>query len=220
MEAKIVTLLKEEFEQQFQVEINQYLPENGVVNFVRLGNGLEYKIHLRFDLKFRSFYQVSGLISNSAISQLFKEAIGDLMVFDTAILFLNKVPDWQGHMQGMANYDLTQLAGMDGLLKRLVQYIVKFIIPFFDSYSKLVDINEMIINGIPESEYKDYIPGQEKNLKVLSIMKLCGNLRYDAFKEKVFRNYEKGAAKNPERYGKHLQALKNLTSHLESFNLD
>lgn len=64
------------------------------------------------------------------------------------------------------------------------KHIETYVEPYFESYQSLQDINDKIIEAIPENKWSDYFFG-ETNLKATIIMKLCNNPRYESFTKMV-----------------------------------
>ncbi len=79
-----------------------------------------------------------------------------------------------------------------------IQYMEKYMNPFFESITSLQEINDKIVDGFPEDRWRDFFYG-ETRFKVTVIMKLCNNPRYETFsqtsKEMMYNLfYNKGIA--------------------------
>ena len=97
----------------------------------------------------------------------------------------------------------------------IVKHIKDITIPFFAKYKDINVINEKIINEVPDDDYTNYIPGQT-NFKVLIIMKLCGNPKYEGFKNWALDAYKRGAEIDANLYGVDYKTLNSLVAYLDS----
>ncbi|SHG65332.1 hypothetical protein SAMN05444372_108102 [Flavobacterium micromati] len=97
----------------------------------------------------------------------------------------------------------------------IATHIETYVLPFFAKVPNLQTINDEVINKVPQQDYTKYIKGST-TYKVLIIMKLCHNTKFDEFKNWALDAYEKEIPKNPEKWTKALMDLKSLIMYLES----
>lgn len=100
--------------------------------------------------------------------------------------------------------------------EEVYEYLRTYHFPFFERVSSLQVVNDEIINKVPKEEYGNYIPGRFMNAKVLIIMKLCNNPRYNEFRDWALGAYAKGVEVNPDRYLEDFKIIKSLKEYLDS----
>ena len=86
------------------------------------------------------------------------------------------------------------------IMKLIMGNIKEYHFLFFERVSSLQVVNDEIIDKVPKEEYGNYITGRFMNVKVLIIMKLCANPRYEEYKNWAIGAYKKGVESNPDRY--------------------
>lgn len=92
-----------------------------------------------------------------------------------------------------------------------------FLHPFIDYYSDLNIINVEIIEKYTSDEWSNFIPG-ETIFKVLVIMKLCNNNRYNDFLTEYKSNIENAISNGNIRYLNYYNQLVKLTEYLKTDN--
>jgi len=94
------------------------------------------------------------------------------------------------------------------------EIIERFALPFFDRNTTLKFINDEIIDKTPLEKMNEIIPG-ETVFKIIIIMRLCGNNRYnefvDMFKNRIIKAIQSGAIK----YEAYYQKLEKLLHYLK-----
>jgi len=95
------------------------------------------------------------------------------------------------------------------------EIIERYALPFFEQYTTLQQVNDNLINTIPQMKLGRIIPGK-MSLKKLIIMSLCNNPNYDEYKSWYFNivksDYESGDPESQFLYPK----LVELISYLEN----
>jgi len=97
------------------------------------------------------------------------------------------------------------------------EIIERFALPFFDRNTTLKFINDEIIDKTPLEKMNEIIPG-ETVFKIIIIMRLCGNNRYDEFvtkyKNRIVNAIQSGATK----YESYYQKLEKLLEYLNKIS--
>jgi len=173
-------------------------------------------VRLAFSLNNNAFVQVNSFISFPAVLDILKRFI------DIKTDFIEEVvknyyikSEWSSLMENLCKLPLKPQAEKDVFKNSLLQHVDEYILPFFERIPSLQAVNDEILNKVQEDEYANYIPGQT-NFKVLIVMKLCGNPKYEGFKNWALEAYKKGAEMNPGRYGSDYKTLQSLVKYLDS----
>lgn len=97
------------------------------------------------------------------------------------------------------------------------KHIETYILPYFESYQSLQDINDKIIEAFDESKWSNYLFG-ETNLKATIIMKLCNNPRYESFTkmlhDRIYNAIYNQGLTEYQNYYKTYNVLLNILSKL------
>ncbi len=96
----------------------------------------------------------------------------------------------------------------------LKKHIETYTQPYFERYQSLQDINDKIIEAIPEDEWSNYFFGLAP-FKITIIMKLCNNSRYDSY-TKNFKDilYSTGYEAGIQKYQDYYKMYNVLLEHL------
>ncbi|PAM95284.1 hypothetical protein B4N84_08400 [Flavobacterium sp. IR1] len=97
-----------------------------------------------------------------------------------------------------------------------IQFIFNtFLKPFINFYSDLDEINNEIIEKKSSDEWHNFIPG-ETIFKILIIMKLCENKKYDAFLAEYKSSIENAINNGNSRYIPYYNNLVKVTEYIDS----
>ena len=175
---------------------------------------LSYLISFHLSTKGITLNYVRGYIMVNPVNKILKQFIPDLSDNNELITLKNHINGGKQEDFKKINEHLkTQKTG--DYIMAIIDHIKKIDLPFFNKYPTLETINQEIINKVPEEDYFEWFPG-ELNFKVLIIMKLCNNLKYDAFKNWVLNAYKKGVDIDYERYKNDFKNLNTLLDLLDS----
>ena len=96
----------------------------------------------------------------------------------------------------------------------ILNHINEIILPFFDKYPDIQSINGRILNQVPEKDYSEWVHGQS-TLKILIIMKLCGNPKYEAYKASKEKEYLAFVNQNPTMWKPAYDTFLSLIEYLD-----
>jgi len=96
----------------------------------------------------------------------------------------------------------------------ILNHVNEIILPFFDKYPDLQSINDKILNQVPEKDYPEWIHGQS-TLKILIIMKLCDNPKYEAYKASKEKEYMFFVNQNPTMWKPAYDTFLSLVKYLD-----
>ncbi len=88
---------------------------------------------------------------------------------------------------------------LDDLKLNVRDFLNRFAFPFFAKFHDIKTINDKILNVVPEKDYPEWIHGKS-TLKILIIMKLCGNPKYEAYKASKEKDYLFFVNQNPSMW--------------------
>lgn len=196
-----------------------YTEHNGGLDFYKTSNVSEYRITLDLGVSKKGFVNIYGRISFTNVVDILTKFI-ELKpnVYEAIVvnndLYKNK-ENWTKIFKELGALPLQTPLNIQKFENKIIDHVDSYILPFFQKFSNLQDVNDKILNLLPKEEYANYIPGQT-NFKVLIIMKLCNNSKYNDFKEWALSAYKKGVEMNATRYGKDYEILKALINFLEN----
>jgi|GEM_PF-2369328 len=196
-----------------------YTEHNGGLDFYKISNVSEYRITLDLGVSKKGFVNVYGRISFTNVVDILTKFI-ELKpnVYEAIVvnydLYENK-ENWTKIFKELGALPLQTPLNIQKFENKIINHVDSYILPFFQKFSNLQDVNDKILNLLPKEEYANYIPGQT-NFKVLIIMKLCNSSKYINFKEWALSAYKKGVEMNATRYGKDYEILKALINFLEN----
>ncbi|GAB3719391.1 hypothetical protein GCM10027592_62870 [Spirosoma flavus] len=98
----------------------------------------------------------------------------------------------------------------------IINYAKLNFLPFFQKVHDLQEVNDEIIDKIPQMQLSNYIPGQFMSFKKQIIMKLCSNPSYDDYLSWLNGKYQSAILTNPERYSDQYKMFQNLSEYLNS----
>jgi len=198
---------------------SRHFIHNGCLDFYRKTSVNMHWVRLVFGLDSKGFVQINSFISFSTVTNILREFIPIKTDFIEEIVKNNYIrSQWPDLMQEFCALPLNTSTEREVFKERIMQHVYDYILPFFDKIPNLQSVNDQILNKIPEEEYADYIPGQT-NFKVLIIMKLCNNPKYESFKNWALEAYKRGAEMDESRYGADFETLQSLVTYLDDEHL-
>ncbi|ADY30926.1 hypothetical protein [Cellulophaga lytica] len=196
-----------------------YSERSGSLSFYKSNKHSNYQITLELDDTTKGFVNVYGRISFTNVIDILSRFI-ELRpnVYEAVVvnydLYKNK-EKYNKIFDELESLPLKTDLDIKEFENEIISYIDSYILPFFEKFYNLQDVNDKILNDLPKEEYANYIPGQT-NFKVLIIMKLCNSSKYIDFKEWALSAYKKGVEINATKYGKDYEILQRLISYLEN----
>jgi hypothetical protein len=97
----------------------------------------------------------------------------------------------------------------------IMDHIKKIDFPFFNKFPTLETINQEIINKVPEEDYFEWFPGASLN-KIIIIMKLCNNPKYESYKSKNIKIGLQFVKQNPQMWKTKYERYLSLINFLDS----
>ncbi len=86
---------------------------------------------------------------------------------------------------------------------------------FFNKYPTMETINQEIINKVPEEDYFKWFPGASLN-KIIIIMKLCNNPKYESYKSKNISIGLQFVKQNPQMWKTKYERYISLINFLDN----
>ncbi|MBA6313829.1 hypothetical protein [Cellulophaga baltica] len=210
---KIFSLVQVELEKLGFTEF-VYEPHFYSLDATKKFGDLTYNLTFQLLSKSISLGYVYGFILVNPVNKILKQFIPDLSDNNELITLKNHINGGKQEDFKKINEHLkTQKTG--DYIMAIMDHLKKIDLPFFNKYPTLEAINQEIINKVPEEDYFEWFPG-ELNFKVLIIMKLCNNLKYDAFKNWALNAYKKGVDIDYERYKNDFKNLNTLLDLLDN----
>lgn len=170
------------------------------LDFYREDRDVEFLISLQFYNNSSKINTLFGVIIFQEVNELLKKFIDfgfsnemyTLINFDIKLKHFSAIEELNSHFKNPKR---------DGevLKEKILDFIDMNIIPFFRQYPDIPSINEKILNRVSEKDYPEWIPGQS-TLKILIIMKLCGNPKYEAYKASKEKDYLFFVNQNPSMW--------------------
>jgi len=197
-----------------------YFPHNGGLEYFRKTTENLHWISVDMGITNKGLVNIYGRISFFSVLEILQKFID----FNKKILFEEIVQNYYYHQNKELATQLYKSFGAIPLktkqdIEDFKQYISNhvdtYILPFCEKIPNLQAVNDEILDKVPQAEYTKYIPGKT-NFKVLIIMRLCNNSKYNDFKNWCISAYKKGFDENPERYGKDYETLQSLIAYLDS----
>ncbi|ADV48806.1 hypothetical protein I2486_07620 [Cellulophaga sp. E16_2] len=159
---------------------------------------LTYNLTFQLLSKSISLGYVYGFILVNPVNKILKQFIPDLSDNNELITLKN-------HINGGKQEDFKKInehlktKNTGDYITAIMEHIKKIDFPFFNKYSTLEAINQEIINKVPEEDYFEWFPGVAI-FKVLIIMKLRDNSKYEEYKNKRVKVYLSFVEKQPALY--------------------
>jgi hypothetical protein len=210
---KIFSLVQVELEKLGFTEF-VYEPHFYSLDATKKFGDLTYNLTFQLLSKSISLGYVYGFILVNPANKILKQFIPDLSDNNELITLKNHINGGKQEDFKKINEHLKTKKTGDYIMA-IMDHIKKIDLPFFNKYPTIETIDQEIINKVPEEDYFEWFPG-ELNFKVLIIMKLCNNLKYDAFKNWALNAYKKGVDIDYERYKNDFKNLHTLLDLLDS----
>ncbi|SHG65424.1 hypothetical protein SAMN05444372_108105 [Flavobacterium micromati] len=189
-------------------------------DFYKKTDDLVYLVTLRYGIRNRFFYVGStffaSINSNKVNCILEKFTYIKGVNEDTLLAFPNYNKNIDDEtLDQLKNQPIQTEEDFQVALGIIATHIETYVLPFFAKVTNLQTINDEVINKVPQQDYTKYIKGST-TYKVLIIMKLCHNTKFDEFKNWALEAYEKEIPNDPEGWTEALMDLKSLIMYLEN----
>lgn len=192
-----------------------YAGYGGLEYYKNEGDNIHWII-LAFSLKNNAFVQTNSFISFNSVTSILGQFVSIKTDFIEEIVknyYIKK--EWPKLMNDLCALPLKTKADIEIFKSNISEHVDQFILPFFNKIPNLQAVNDEILNKVPQNEYTKYIPG-ETNFKVLIIMKLCGNPKYEEFKNWAQETYKKALEIDAKKYSTDYQNLHSLIHYLDN----
>jgi len=212
---KIFSLIQVELEKLGFTEFS-YRPHNYLFDAKKNIGEITYLLSFHLTSKSISLSYVYGDIMINPVNKILNQFIPDLSDNNERVTLTNhenggNLEDFKKINEHLKSNDTSVY------IAAIIEHIKKVDLPFFAQYPTIETINQEIINKVPENDYADYIHS-EKNFKVLIIMKLCNNPKYDNFKKWALDTYNKAIKEDFDLYKNDFNNLNTLLTLLDSGN--
>ncbi len=209
---KTFDLLQVELEQFGFNEFN-YRPHNYLLDAKKNIGELTYllRVHLAKGI---SLSYVRGYIMVNPVNKILNQFIPDLSDNNEFITLKN-------HKNGGTQDDFEKInrhvknVDIGVYITAIMEHIKKIDFPFFAQYPTLETINQEIINKVPENDYFEWFPGAALN-KIIIIMKICNNPKYEAYKLKNIKIGLQFVEQNPQMWEEKYKRYLSLIDYLDS----
>ena len=206
--------------QTIEFEESEYLAHHGVARYKKKKGNAIYRISLSMSLTNRGFVRISGDLGFESMNYHLGKIIDlknpDFEPLLTSHEVWRDKEAWTQILKDLGSMPLKLKSEVEAFQVAIMNHVGTYILPFFEKYPDLQAVNDKILNVIPQNDYSDYIPGLEKNLKVLIIMRLCGNPKYEEFRDWALDAYKRGVEIDANKYAQGLKDIQKLVAYLES----
>ncbi|QXP56560.1 hypothetical protein H0I25_01845 [Cellulophaga sp. HaHa_2_95] len=175
---------------------------------------LTYILSIHLSSKGISLSYVYGDIMINSVNKILKQFIPDLS--DNNELITLKNCDIDGKQEDFKKInEQLKTKNTGDYIMAIMDHIKKIDLPFFNKYHTMETINQKIINKVPEEDYFEWFPGVAI-FKVLIIMKLCDNSKYEEYKNKRVKVYLSFVEKQPALYREDYTTFLSFLDYLDS----
>ncbi|KGK30484.1 hypothetical protein [Cellulophaga sp. E6(2014)] len=210
---KIFSLVQVELEKLGFTEF-VYEPHFYSLDATKKFGDLAYNLTFQLLSKSISLGYVYGFILVNPVNKILKQFIPDLSDNNELITLKNHINGGKQEDFKKINEHLkTQKTG--DYIMAIMDHIKKIDLPFFNKYPTLEAINQEIINKVPEEDYFEWFPGASLN-KIIIIMKLCNNPKYESYKSKNIKIGLQFVKQNPQMWKTKYERYISLINFLDS----
>ena len=196
-----------------------FTEHNGGLDFYKSDGENDHRLTLDLVVEKRGFGNIYGRISFKTVIDILSKFEGlRPKVYEAVVVnydLLSRKDYWFGVFKKLGGYSLNNKRDVEEFKLELLNHIECDVLPFFEKYPDVQSVNDKMINKLPQTEYSNYIPG-ETNFKVLIIMKLCKNSKYEEFKSWALGAYRKGVELDAATYQEEYDALVRLVDYLDN----
>jgi len=173
--------------------------------------------------KVKAFYKLSNIFNADIIfkdvNNIFQKFINLDREYsvDSFEATIQSIPNYDNHLNilfDLPKYEINTKDEFDIVKNKVIAYFKEYPSSFFDQIPNLQTVNKNILNQVPQSEYTKYIKGKA-TFKILIIMKLCNNSKYDDYKNWAVKGYKELVIENSQMYTKEYQILIELLDYLD-----
>ncbi|MCR1023192.1 hypothetical protein NQT66_00135 [Cellulophaga baltica] len=210
---KVFSLVQVELEKLGFTEF-VYEPHFYSLDATKKFGDLTYNLTFQLLSKSISLGYVYGFILVNPVNKILKQFIPDLSDNNELITLKNHINGGKQEDFKKINEHLkTQKTG--DYIMAIMDHIKKIDLPFFNKYPTMETINQEIINKVPEEDYFEWFPGASLN-KIIIIMKLCNNPKYESYKSKNIKIGLQFVKQNPQMWKTKYERYISLINFLDS----
>ncbi|SDE76535.1 hypothetical protein [Cellulophaga baltica] len=210
---KVFSLVQVELEKLGFSEFT-YRPHNYLLDAKKNVGELTYILSIHLSSKGISLSYVYGDIMINSVNKILKQFIPDLS--DNNELITLKNCDIDGKQEDFKKInEQLKTKNTGDYIMAIMDHIKKIDLPFFNKYPTMETINQKIINKVPEEDYFEWFPGVAI-FKILIIMKLCDNSKYEEYKNKRVKVYLSFVEKQPALYQEDYTTFLSFLDYLDS----
>ncbi|WP_282142909.1 hypothetical protein [Cellulophaga baltica] len=210
---KIFSLVQVELEKLGFTEF-VYEPHFYSLDATKKFGDLTYNLTFQLLSKSISLGYVYGFILVNPVNKILKQFIPDLSDNNELITLKNHINGGKQEDFKKINEHLkTQKTG--DYIIAIMDHIKKVDFPFFNKYPTMETINQEIINKVPEEDYFKWFPGASLN-KIIIIMKLCNNPKYESYKSKNISIGLQFVKQNPQMWKTKYERYISLINFLDN----
>ncbi|HAA15100.1 MAG TPA: hypothetical protein DCE41_26760 [Cytophagales bacterium] len=195
-----------------------YFEHNGLFDFEKESEDSIQWIRMAFDITKKGFVRLDGYIQFKPVVDVLEKFVTIKEEFKEEIVgnypLYKQKQLWISECQRLSNLPLNSSSDLDNFKIKIFSHIRDFILPFFDEYHSLQAVNDKIINEVQQNEYSNFIPGKT-NFKVLIILRMAQNPKYEEFRDWALKAYQKGVELDAATYQKEYDTLVRLTNYLD-----
>ncbi|OCB74407.1 hypothetical protein [Flavobacterium crassostreae] len=199
---------------------SKYYEHNGALDYYRKDKNNIHWITITLDITKKAFVDVYGQISFLEVTNILQKFIEiRTNPFEKIVvnyyLYENR-EKWTDIWKALkAASPLKTKEDIEIFKQNISNHVDTYIVPFFEKIPDLQAVNDEILNKLSFEEYPNFISGN-CTLKVLIIMKLCQNTKYEDYKQSKDKDYKMYVNQNPSMWQSSYDAFLSLTEYLDS----
>ncbi|MBE0393691.1 hypothetical protein [Flavobacterium sp. PL002] len=199
---------------------SKYLPHNGALDYYKKDKNNIHWIRITLDITKKAFVDVYGQISFLEVTNILQKFLEIRTDYTEEIvvnyyLYENR-EKWTDIWKALqAASPLKTKEDIEIFKQNISNHVDTYIVPFFEKIPNLQAVNDEILNKLSFDEYPNFIPGN-CTLKVLIIMKLCENTKYEDYKTLKLLAYKKNTETDYKNWIEDYETLQSLITYLDS----
>ena len=183
------------------------------LNFTKVLNKVSYHIRLQFFNDSLGINYLQGHILLNEVNEMIGKFI-DLKVNNEFITLKDYINKKKLTNKLREMNIISKNMNKSQYLIDIINHIKNLIIPFFNKYPDITAINEKILNKVPQKDYPEWFHGKS-TLKILIIMKLCNNPKYNFYKASKEKEYLAFVNQNPAMWKPAYDTFCSLVEYLD-----
>lgn len=193
-------------------QFSEYRPDFCSLRFKNINEDVTKYIRLQFYNDSLGLNELEGYIVSNQVNKILERFVGAMDGLE--IVTLKDYSNSEANQNNVrALYNKKQ--DKSSYAANILNHITSSIIPFSIKYPDMDTINEEILNKVHEEDYPKWFHGNSTS-KILIILKLCNNPKYEDYKKKRKKVFLKFVEQNPTMWKSvHLEFLA-LIDYLDS----